>query len=738
MLPRYGARPAAAALAVWVVAGSARAQPARVVIPRVSSPPAIADFLENTPRQAELTIDAFVQREPGDGVPVSQPTTAYLSSDSERLYVVFVCETSIDEPARAHLSARETISADDQVAVLLDTFHDGRRAYRFAANAFGIQSDALLTEGQPDDFTFDALWHSEGRIAGSRFVVWLAIPFRSLRLPPQVDQEWGIALVRTIPRNSEESYWPIVTRRLEGVVPQFATLSGVTAVTGGRNIQMIPFVTVAPSSFRSSPAADPVTRVDARTGLDAKLVVRDALTIDLTVNPDFSQVESDEPQVTTNQRFEVFFPERRPFFIENAGYFLYGAVPAVRNVPETLFFSRRILDPAGGARITGKLASWAIGGLLIQDRAGGTNALGKARIGVARVQRELGRQSTVGVIALSRNTASRTNTVAALDARLKIGPNWVVTGFAGAAATRIAGDDDLSGFAANAQITRTSRRLLYNVFYSDRSPSFRADLGFVPRADVRQIEQYVEYRWRPSRGPVIAVGPNSYFKLNWDRRGGLQEWIVRYPFQIDLKGRTAVFVRRVESSDTFRGVRFRQHLQTVNVNSEWFSWLTVAQSLEGGTAVNFFPPAGVDPALASFLTASLTLSFRPAPRLRVDGRYLFSALKTLPEQSAGARSSIFDNHVTRATLRYQFSRPLSVRAIVDYRATRPNPSLVTLQRARQLTVDVLATYLLHPGTALYGGYTSTDTIGFAEPEAGMLMRTTARQLFLKASYLVRF
>ena len=116
---------------------------------------------------------------------------------------------------------------------------------------------------------------------------------------------------------------------------------------------------------------------------------------------------------------------------------------------------------------------------------------------------------------------------------------------------------------------------MYSLFYSDRSPGFRAALGFVPRVDIRQIEQYGEYRWRPTSGPVTAYGPNTYVRFNWNRAGQLQEWIVRFPFEVHLKGRTQIFVRHVQSNELFRGVDLRGHIQTIDVTTEWLKWLAI-------------------------------------------------------------------------------------------------------------------------------------------------------------------
>src|SRR5262249_8465988 len=283
---------------------------------------------------AEARITDFRQREPGDGVPASKETSAYLSYDHKNLYVVVVCR---EEPGkiRAQMAKREDIGSDDQVAIYLDTFRDQRHAYVFAANPLGVQSDLILTEGQSADQSFDALWRSKGRLTPTGFVVWMAIPFKSLRFPQAPKQTWGIALGRFLPRNQEGSFWPYITNRIEGFAPQMATLEGMTEISSQHSVQLIPYAVFSRTAY-PAPAQATLHAQDLRGGRDAKLVVAGAFTFYGTWHPDFSQVEADDPQVTVNERFEVYFPEKRPFFTENAGFF---------DTPVKLFFSRRIVDP---------------------------------------------------------------------------------------------------------------------------------------------------------------------------------------------------------------------------------------------------------------------------------------------------------------------------------------------------------------------------------------------------------
>lgn len=183
----------------------------------------------------------------------------------------------------------------------------------FLANPLGIQLDGVTGEGQDDDYSFDTLWHSEGRLTADGYVVRMAIPFKSLRFSNAPAQTWGIAFGRIITRNNETSFWPYITRRIASFGTQVATLEGLERISPGRNLQFIPYGTFTSARFLEAGQSDLASDTLGRAGLDGKMVLHDAVTVDLTLNPDFSQVESDEPQVTVNQRFEVFFPEKRPF-----------------------------------------------------------------------------------------------------------------------------------------------------------------------------------------------------------------------------------------------------------------------------------------------------------------------------------------------------------------------------------------------------------------------------------------
>ena len=248
--------------------------------------------------------------------------------DDTNLYVVMVCWDDKHVGVRASLTRREPstpFDSDDYIEFTLDTFQDQRHAFLFDVNPRGVQADALYTEGEGTDYSWDTLWYSRAKVSKDGYVIWTAIPFRSLRFHPTGENHWGIMLTRYIAQNNEYDNWPELSPTISGRLNQEATASGLENISPSRNMQFIPYV--ESRTFRGLDTRDPAQpRFDSanfqgKAGLDSKFVFHDSLVLDATVNPDFAQVESDEPQNTINQRFEVFFPEKRQFLRSTADCF---------------------------------------------------------------------------------------------------------------------------------------------------------------------------------------------------------------------------------------------------------------------------------------------------------------------------------------------------------------------------------------------------------------------------------
>ena len=721
----------------------AAADAPRLPIKRVAEPPRLDDFVAGRIPADMVRVTGFIQREPRDGEAVSRETTAFVGYDDTSLYVVFLCKE--DKGAvRARMSKRESIMGDDTVAVYLDTFNDHRHAYGFSVNPLGIQMDQLVTDGQEDDNSFDTLWYSEGRLTADGYAVRFAIPFRSLRFSNTSVQSWGIVLVRVLPVRNEVSCWPRLTRNTSNQLALAADLEGLAGISPGRNMQFIPYGAFTGSRFLNEDLGSYGGKKEGRAGLDAKVVIKDALTLDVAANPDFSQVESDEPQVTINQRFEVQFPEKRPFFIENSSYF---------KTPEELFFSRRIVDPSFGARLTGRVGSWTVAGLVMDDRAPGEQALpvsdvhGKATVAaVGRVVREFARQSTIGATMTSRQFGAGSNTVGGADVRLRFGDRWVVTGQAIASQTTHEDGTTQSGPAFVAETSYTSRKLEFRSRYSDRSEGFRSELGFFRRVDIRQWENEAQYKWFPKDSAILSWGPAFETSTVWNQRGELQDWEAGPEVEFEFPANTQVHAGAGRAYERYEGIGFDKHSVRIFSETEWLKWLSGSFAYRQGPQINYYPAEGL-PFLGAGREMEAGITLRPTPRVRLEGTYIFNDLATGAEAPAAVPpgETIFKLHLFRAKANYQFTRELSLRAIVDYNTVTPNTALVALERDKRLTGDILLTYLVNPGTAVYVGYTGAYANLALDPrlptdrQRTESARTlTGRQFFVKLSYLIRY
>ncbi len=516
---------------------------AKLRIPHLDQGPTIADFVEMAPSTAfagkMLKIDQFIQRDPRDGAPVSQRTELYLGYTDNDLYVVCVCFDDQPHKIRGRMVRRELINDDDQFGFVLDTFHDRKHAVFFYLNPMGIQQDGIWLENQEPDYSYDMVWRSDAKLTTRGYITLFEIPFRSLRFPRTDIQNWGVFFERDIRRDNEYAFYPHITSNAQGFLSQETVMSGMQEISPGRNMQFNPYASFR--TFRSLDDRDVNNaffqgkHLEPRLGLDSKVVIKDAIVLDATVNPDFSQVESDEPQITANQRFEVFFPEKRPFFLENSSYF---------DTPINLVFTRRIADPDYGLRLTGKLGRWSLATLFADDKSPGKSVPSydplsgtKAYYSVLRVNHDIGKESSLGFIYTDRemNTVPGTicdddpclvskNRVGGIDTKIKFNSKWSATAQALASATTFNDGTRQAGPAYSVYVDRSSRNLEYNLLYLDNSPGFETLTGFFQRPDIRRVSQFVRYKFRREGKILQWHGPGLFTVNNWDHKGNRLEW----------------------------------------------------------------------------------------------------------------------------------------------------------------------------------------------------------------------
>ncbi|CAM2066769.1 Carbohydrate binding family 9 domain-containing protein [Sulfidibacter corallicola] len=730
-------------------------------VPYFSEIPTLDDFsgMTASPRVSGhmVTATGFSQRHPHDGRNASQRTEVYLSHDEKNLYAVFLAFDQEPHKVRHSLAPRESIGDDDTVSLVIDTFNDQRRAYTFTCNPRGVQRDSIFTEGSGEDSSFNTVWRSEGRLTEGGFIVRMVVPFKSLRFPPEREQVWGVMFSRSIIRLSEDSHWPRYLRAIQGKLNQAGRLRIDTKITSGKNHQFIPFVTARSFELLENDPQEGPRFIsddnDAKIGLDAKFVFKESMVLDLTANPDFSQVESDQPQIVTNNRFETFFPERRPFFIENSDIF---------KLPIRLVFTRRIIEPEGGIRLTGKSGPYAIGALIANDKAPGQihpNHIDyghDANYGIARLTRDVFSQSRIGMLYTHRELNGRRNDVASVDGRFTLNANWT----AQVQAVHSRNDEldadegaimELEDEAYYALFVRDGRNVTTFIRYVDVGEDFRAPTGFlgrVYRPDNRNVHTFTTLRSRPENGKLDAWGLNLSTENFWDQDGTPQEENFSPNLVWQFEGQTTAFLYGSIARETLRPVDFPALTERTKLEF-WHAGASITTSIfkkfsldtyyEQGETPNFVRHREFAPNLGTYEDFNLSFIWRPITRFRLDQDLLYFKLDNKDNDAF-----VFSNLIYRTKLNWQFNRHLSARLIAQYESLRVNEQETRIPRGRDLNGDLLLTYLVNPWTAFYLGYNSNYINVLLEHGAdrNQLLLTEdlhndSHQVFMKFSYLWR-
>ena len=734
---------AAASLCVWALpvgrAADDAPPPPFASLPRLDRPLTLEELVSGDAAKRTAVVKEFVQRDPREGEPASQETTAYLAYDRKNFYVGFLCRDSEPQKIRAHVTRRDAIGGDDHVGVVFDTYYDHRRGYAFAVNPLGIQQDSLVDELRGDDRSFDTLWHAEGQLTPDGYATLMVIPFRSLRFSPGERQTWGILLSRSIPRASEFSTWPAVSRNISGWLIQEAEVRGLENIAAGKNLQINPYAYLSSRRFLDTETAQfKRDRLDQRLGLDAKWVLASNLTLDATVNPYFSQVESDLPQITVNRRFEVYFPEKRPFFMENSNYF---------ETPVQVVFTRRIADPQFGVKLTGKSGPYTLAALAADDRGPGEivapddPSFGqRAYYNIFRLSRDIHRESALGVIWSDFEFRQAFNRVAGIDGRWKMSKT---TGFGFQALKSFS--QDLVGTAKQGRafhfgLDHYDRRWNSFLGYNERSPDFEIASGFVPRVDYRSVGGFVGHSFRPEGRWVTAWQPYLSGNVLFDSENTRQDYAARPGFWIEFAQATHASGYYRYKRERYEGTDFLERgyeFGLFTYNSRWFS---AGMNYEWGQQINFLPPDGSSPFLGEGNEVEFRMTVRPTTRLAVENLVLGNRFLT-----TGEKKNIFNNNIFRSKWNYQFTPRLSLRIVGQYSNVLPSQEFTSLEYSKSVAGDVLLTYLLHPGTALYVGYSNMlenyDRLALQQAlleraRSGLI--STAAGLFVKFSYLYHF
>jgi hypothetical protein len=769
-----------------------------VRVPRVEEPGVRVDGRLDEPAwRSAAVLTGFTQSTPAEGIPARERTETLVFYTPRELFIGIRAHASDPSRIRSTLAERDQITADDHVRILLDTFHDRRRAFALFVNPLGIQQDGTFSDGEFNGFTFspDFIFDSRGRLTGEGYEVEIRIPLRSLKFPSGATQTWGLNVIRVIPAAGAEESWAPRSRSQPAELAQSGTLSGMHGLRPGRPVEVNPTLTArregttGEDGFRSGPT-------EPDLGVNLKYGITSELTLDATVNPDFSTVEADADQITVNERFALSLQEKRPFFLEGADLF---------NTPEPLVYTRSIVAPAAGARVTGKVGALNLAWLGALDDAprdapaAFSPEPARALVQIARLRRDVGRGSTVGLLGTSRETGGAFNRVASLDARIRfgqvymagaqLGGSWTRAWAPDAASADSAGPpgarvpvalDDRAAHIGRVFLDRTARRWGYIATLRDVPADFVTETGFVRRTGITELSARNRFSWygapgaRVERVNFVQNGGRLYAGREFWRGGGAAEGDAGLGLEAELRGNHDVelSVSRgfysldpadyagyslpgadggVETGDAPVGPDARMgglNGVSLRLESSYFRWMDASlQASVGAVPIFAEGTRGREQSLQA------AVALRPTAALRVDASLRRVLLHRALDDSRYSRAL-----VPRLRAEYQVTRAVAVRGLAQYgveevdvlrapdgrpylrggeafRVRRGNRPAWDAPQLNPLRLDVLLSWRPSPGTVAFLGYGREVLDDEAFRFRGLAPRTTG--LFLKLSYLFR-
>ncbi|HEY4101724.1 MAG TPA: DUF5916 domain-containing protein [Gemmatimonadales bacterium] len=756
-----------------------RAGQTAVKPPRLDGAATIDGVLDEPQWQQAAILTGFSEFTPVDGVAASDSTEVRIWYSSTALYIGV---KALDKSGAVHatVAARDQIFNDDNVQIYLSTFNDGRQATLFAVNPLGIQGDGAVNENgsiscngmsncatqtrQPPNLSPDFVWESKGHVTPDGYQVEIRIPFRSIRFQQAKTQTWGLNVLRVVQRSGEEQTWTATRRGASSFLAQSGQLEGLTDLDAGHVLDVVPTVTSRvdygpPPGSRDwqTSGGSPQIGGDLRYGLTHNL------TLNATAHPDFSQVESDVPQFAFDPRQAIFYPEKRPFFLEGAEQF---------DAPFGLIYTRRIVQPVFASKLTGKTLGTQIGVLAAVDDRLASNFGDNPVFLIARLARDLGPGSRVGLAWTEQHDGPETNRVGGFDGRIVFGKVNSIA-YQGAFAHDDNGTTTNNGDAWAVSYHRDGAHFRMNYGFSGISPDFITRSGFIGQAGVGNAQLSTSYTWlrqhRAIQSLTFEIVPSAHwtyedlvhggpmqnrylhFNLNARMQGGWAAGLSYFQesFGYDPSIFTNYGLLHPDGSITpFTGGndRLPNHDYVASFNTPAWRHFDFAMFVLGGlTDENYF-----EWARGRIVTGSLSADYKPTDKLRFNLSYNHTQVF---RPSDGSR--VVTQIVPVFTAIYQLSRAVQLRVISQYALndqdslrddSRTNLPIVlrgadgTYSRASAFTSGVLQTnflftFLPNPGTVAYLGYGTVDQRPDLDGRA--LLGPTQSSFFLKVSYLFR-
>ena len=712
---------------------------------RTDTPPDIDGRLDDEVWKTAALITEFVQQSPLDGAPATEETEVYVAYDADNLYFAFYAHYEDPSIMRANRVDRDQASSDDLMTVYFDTFMDQQRGYDFDVNAYGVQGDGILsTSGRSSfhrgggggipyaDRSWNALFETGAQIVEDGFTAEMAIPFKSLRYPGRARDEahrWGFQIVREVKsKDQENQVWAPMSRDESSFFAQMGVLDGMVNLSTSRNIEVLPtFTTIRHGAIDPTIPAYAHQDTNPDAGVNVKYGVTSNLTADFTVNPDFSQIESDRTQIEVNQRFPIRYRELRPFFLEGAEIFSITG-------PVTLIHTRTMVDPDYGAKLTGKVGGLSIGALAANDRAPGKvedeldRAFGQhANTFIGRAKYDVYAESNIGAIFTDREFLDGYSRLLGVDGRFRLSPTISVGGRAIRTWLRDPGGVERTGRMLDGSISKSGRNLSWFLASYQLSPDFGTDVGFVRRTDEQRVLSNISYRFWPN-GRIINWGPRVSVGRNWDFDRVLQDRSLGLGLDFSFAGNISFNADVNRDMERFLGTNFEK----TRFSARGYANTSRSYSFGGNVRVGDQILYSANPTLGYQVEWGVNAEVRPTSS--ISSRLSLSTTRLTID---GIEE--FDVKLLRATTTYQVTEKLGLRNITEFDSLN-----------KKLDFNLLATYRINAGTVFFVGYDDhyrqanliegdLDGNGIEEQLffTGNLRRTN-RAMFVKLQYLLRY
>lgn len=683
--------------------------PALTAVRVPQAPTVDGDVVSDAVWQLAKPVTTFWQEQPDEGQPASEATEVRIVYTADTLYIGVVCYDRSPGTIIVSDSRRDApLDNTDSFRIIFDTYRDRLNGFVFGTNPAGIEYDGQVTnEGQGGgglgasqrtqagsgggfNVNWDGAWQVRARIADIGWTAEFAIPFRTLRFPPGANQTWGVNFQRNIRRRNERAYWAPIPRQYTLYRLSLAGSLDGLETPSLRNLKATPYVL---GNARQSGEKPVDGALLGDVGLDLKYSVTPSLSLDATINTDFAQVEVDEQQVNLD-RFDLFFPEKRPFFLENSGFFTVGNPGEI-----DLFFSRRIgLGPRnevipieGGGRLSGKIGRYDVGvlGMQTDDYK---NRVSGDRFSVARVSRNLPNRSSIGALFTSRDgvgdlAAPRdSNRTYAVDGKLGVRQHTVLSSFFAKTQTPgITSDDHAFNIRSRTHVPRFDLEF----GYQEVGEQFQPDVGFLSRRGYRKPDVRLLTRWRPTVLGLQELRPHTSYRtfIGFDDFVESEHWHIDNHWQFK------------NSYEFHTGVNFTE--EGVRKAFEIFPGVTVPPGSypHKEAQLVFFTNQGapinlnVQTTIGGFFGGT-RVSLSPTLRMRAGDA--FTTELGYQRVSADLPGGDFVTHLVRARLSYSFTTRAFVQGLLQYN-----------NRADLWSVNVRFGWLQAANTGLFVVYTDT-------------------------------